>query len=81
MPSLYLHMSFGKEGMAQLLLPEYIYKKIQDLELFLIGPNNSSAPIGGRLGLMSHGILILAVFKQPIFVVNIVSLALVFPQK
>ena len=61
-------------------LPEHVKKKIQDLELFLNGPNNSSVPTGGRLGLMSQGIAILAVLKQPIFVVNILSLALVFPK-
>lgn len=53
-------------------------ENFQDLELFLIGPNNSSIPIGGRLGLISHGIATLA--EQPMFVVNILSLALVFPQ-
>lgn len=82
MPSLYLHMSFRKEGVAQLFTRTHEKKKenFQDLELFLIGPNNSSIPIGGRLGLISHGIATLAVLKQPMFVVNILSLALVFPQ-
>ena len=55
-------------------------ENFQDLELFLIGPNNSSIPIGGRLGLISHGIATLVVLKQPMFIVNILSLALVFPQ-
>lgn len=80
MPYLYLHMSFGKEGVAQLFTRTHEKKKenFQDLELFLIGPNNSSIPIGGRLGLISHGIATLA--EQPMFVVTILSLALVFPQ-
>ena len=76
-------MSFGKEGVAQLFTRTHEKKKkenFQDLELFLIGPNNSSISIGGRLGLISHGIATLAVLKQPMFIVNILSLALVFPQ-
>ena len=71
------------EGGRGTVIYQNTWKKkenFQDLELFLIGPNNSSIPIGGRLGLISHGIATLAVLKQPMFVVNILSLALVFPQ-
>ena len=55
-------MSFGKEGVAQLIIRTH--EKIQDLELFLIGSDNSLFRIGGRLGLIFHGIAILAIFKH-----------------